>query len=217
MAYIYAMSDLHEGLELFKETISVVDWSEGNQLILLGDYINSHSPDYSILYFIKELQENHKEQVVVIMGNHELMLLEDIQSKVSSFNDAAVITWLKGLPFYYETDKQIYVHAGVDEEAEQLWKWGTEDYYFCSKYPHTTGQFYKDIIAGHVSTSEITGKDDYHKVYFDKHSHYYIDGNTRVSKTIPVLKYDTVSGKYSSFEKAIRKDGGFAWKEYAIK
>ncbi|MBP1309078.1 serine/threonine protein phosphatase 1 [Paenibacillus sp. 1182] len=217
MAYIYAMSDIHEELTLFKETLSLVDLSENNQLILLGDYIDIHSQDLSILYFIKELQENYKEQVVVIAGNHEFMLLEDIESKASSFNDTAVIDWLKGLPFYYETNNQIFVHAGVDEEAEELWKWGSEDYYFCSKYPHTTGKFLKDIIAGHVSTSEITGTSGYHNVYWDKQSHFYIDGDTRVSKTIPVLKYDTVSGEYSSFEKIKKDDCSFVWQEYVLK
>jgi len=217
MAYIYAMSDIHEELALFKETLSLVDLSEDNQLILLGDYIDIHSQDFNILYFIKELQEKHKDQVIVIAGNHEFLLLEDIQSKASSFNDTAVINWLKGLPFYYETDSQIFVHAGIDEEAEEYWKWGSEDYYFCCKYPHTTGKFYKVIIAGHVSTSEISGKADYHKVYWDKQSHFYIDGTVHVSKTIPVLKYDTVSGKYSSFEKIKQKDGSFVWQEYTIK
>lgn len=217
MVHIYAMSDIHEELDLFKETLSLVDLSENNQLILLGDYIDIHSQDLSILYFIKEIQEKHKDQVIVLAGNHEFMLLEDIESKASSFNDAALINWLKGLPFYYETDTQIFVHAGIDEEAEELWKWGSEDYYFCSKYPHTTGKFFKDIIAGHVSTSEISGNADYHNVFWDKQSHFYIDGNTRVSKTIPVLKYDTASGKYSSFKKIKQDDGSLVWREYAIK
>ncbi|GJM71578.1 hypothetical protein HMSSN036_37940 [Paenibacillus macerans] len=53
--------------------------------------------------------------------------------------------------------------------------------------------------------------------FWDKQSHFYIDGNTRVSKTIPVLKYDTASGKYSSFKKIKQDDGSFVWREYAIK
>lgn len=217
MAFIYAMSDIHEELDLFKEALSLVDLNENNQLILVGDYIDINSQDSSILYFIKELQETHnKDQVTVISGNHEFMLLEDIQSNLSSIKDVSLITWLKGLPFYYETDKQIFVHAGIDEEAGELWKWGSDHYYFCSKYPHTTGKFYKDIIAGHVSTSTITGDSDYHKVYWDEQSHFYIDGDTRISKTIPVLKYDTITGQYSSYEKIQLDDCSYAWKEYVI-
>lgn len=217
MPYIYAMSDIHEHLLLFEDTLKLVDLSGKNQLVLLGDYIDIHTLDLSILYFIKELQEQYKEKIVVLAGNHELLFLEDIQSQTISFDDITLIHWLQSLPFYYETATQVYVHAGVDEEAGELWKWGSEDYYYCNKYPHTTGTFYKDIIAGHISTSTITGKHDYHSVYWDKESHFYIDGDTRVSKIIPVLKYDTDSGQYSSFEKIELDDGTFIWHEYVIK
>lgn len=130
-------------------------------------------------------------------------------------NHKGLVRWLKGLPFYYETDYQILVHAGIDEESGDYWKF-SEDYYFCCKYPHTTGKFCKDIIAGHVSTSGITGNADYNKVYWDKQSHYYIDGNTHKSKIIPVLKYDTTSGKYTSFEKIKKDDSSYVWREYGI-
>jgi len=217
MPYIYAMGDIHEHLELFKETLELVDLSGNNQLILLGDYIDIHSQDLAILYFIKELQEKYGDKIIAIAGNHEYMLLEDMQSNFDLIDDIALTNWLKGLPYYYETNTQIYVHAGVDEEAGEYWKWGSEDYYFCSKYPHTTGRFIKDIIAGHIPTSEISGKANDHKVYWDKKSHFYVDGDTRVSKMIPVLKYDTELGRYSSFEQVEQADGSFQWVEYVIK
>ena len=53
----------------------------------------------------------------------------------------------------------IFVHAGIDEEAEDLWEWGTDDYTFTEKYPAQTGRFYNDmkIIAGHIGTAQISG------------------------------------------------------------
>ena len=59
---------------------------------------------------------------------------------------------------YFETDQQIFVHAGILEEAEDLWKHGTPKEYFTQKYPAETGCFYKDIIAGHISSAEIAKK-----------------------------------------------------------
>lgn len=56
---IYAMSDLHEELDLFKETLRLVNLSENNKLVLLGDYGNIHSQDLSFLYFIRRKQ-NHR-------------------------------------------------------------------------------------------------------------------------------------------------------------
>lgn len=217
MALIYAMSDIHGETELLKEMLKLVDLQDkNNKIILLGDYLNHKSKNYDILTFIKEFQDRYKSQVVVLLGNHEFMLIEDITSKKIIFDDKVIIDWLKSLPYYFETDTQIFVHAGIDEEAEELWKYGSESYYLCCKYPHTTGKFFKDIIAGHISTSEISGKSDYHKVYWDKQSHFFIDGDTPISKIIPILKYDTLSRKYSSFEKIKQADGSILWQEYDI-
>jgi serine/threonine protein phosphatase 1 len=98
-----------------------------------------------------------------------------------------IIFCMKKLQYYYETKDQIFVHAGVDEEAEDLWKIGTGDYFFVGKYPPTIGPFYKDIIAGHTSTGSILGDYEFSDVLFDGHNHYYIDGGTAKSGEIPIL------------------------------
>lgn len=218
MAFVYAMSDIHGEIEIFREMLEIVDLQDKeNKLVLLGDYINHKQKNFEVLYFIKNLQEQYKNQVVVLAGNHEFMFLEDIENKTIFFDDNAIINWLKALPYYYETDTQIYVHAGIDEEAGEYWKWGSEDYYFCSKYPHTIGKFYKDIIAGHIGTCTIANNDNYHRIFWDKQSHFYIDGTTEFSKIIPLLKYDTNTKRYSSFEKLEYGNGSFIWAEYVIR
>lgn len=109
-----------------------------------------------------------------------------------------LIAWLRGLPYYYETETQIFVHAGVDEEAGEDWKWGTEDRYYTEKHPAVTGRFYKDVIAGHVGTCWLAGDPGFHDVYWDGESHYYIDGTVVKSGYLPVLAYDEGSGRYFS-------------------
>lgn len=218
MAILYSLSDPHGEIEVFKETLGIVDLRDKkNKLVLLGDYIDHQQKKFELLYFIKDLQEQYKNQIIVLAGNHEYFLLEDIQNKSIFFDDDAMINWLKALPFHFETDSQIYVHAGIDEEAGEFWKWGSEDYYFCSKYPYTIGKFEKDIIAGHIGTSTITGDENYHKVFWDKQSHFYIDGTTELSKILPLLKYDTNTKRYSSFEKVTDENGLVRWVEYTIK
>lgn len=218
MAVLFSLSDPHGEIEIFKEMLEIVDLQdENNKLVLLGDYIDHKQKNFELLYFIKNLQEQYKNQIIVLAGNHEYFFLEDIENKTIFFDDDPMINWLKALPFYYETDSQIYVHAGIDEEAGEYWKWGSEDYYFCSKYPHTIGKFDKDIIAGHIGTSAITGDENYHKVFWDKQSHFYIDGTTELSKILPLLKYDTNTKRYSSFEKITDENGTVSWSEYTIK
>ena len=41
-----------------------------------------------------------------------------------------LIKWLRTLPYYYKTETQIFVHAGVDEEAEDWWEYGTPAHMF---------------------------------------------------------------------------------------
>lgn len=98
---------------------------------------------------------------------------------------------------YYETDLQIFVHAGIDEEAGKLWKELTSSEMFTNKFPLTTGGFFKDIVSGHVASWEVAKDKTYQgKIYHDSKSHYFIDGDVNNSKTIPVLCYDTITKKY---------------------
>lgn len=112
-------------------------------------------------------------------------------------NNRELIEWMKKLPVYYETETQIFVHAGVDEEAGEYWKYGTEDHYYMSKYPPTVGSFYKDIVAGHVGSSTLANDLNFHDIYFDGKSHYYIDSTVYVSHKLNLLIYDTETKKYT--------------------
>lgn len=101
-----------------------------------------------------------------------------------------LMTWLKKLPYFYETENQIFVHAGIDEEAGDWWPWGTAESIFVGKCPPATGAFYKDIIAGHVGTHRLAGDPAYHGVWFDGQSHYYIDGSGQLN----LLGWDKQNG-----------------------
>ena len=116
-----------------------------------------------------------------------------------------LISWLRELPYYYETETQIFVHAGIDEETRDWWKQATPECTFVGKYPATTGTFYKDIIAGHVSTATLAGDRDFHDIFYDGQSHYYIDGTVNASGQIPVLAYEEGKKNYC----ALLEDGTF--------
>lgn len=205
MGKIYAMSDIHGCMYEFEEALSLVDLSGDNMLILLGDYI--HGPDsYGVLNKIINLQlEYGQDKVVALLGNHEEMAIDGRWPiggiGEEGYNDhedeeELFIEWMKSLPRYYATDHQIFCHAGVDEEAGEMWEWGTDDYTYTEKYPAETGYFYMDIIAGHVGTSVISGDPGYHDIFFDGESHYYIDGTVLSSGAIPVIMVDTKKRKY---------------------
>lgn len=211
MAFIYAMSDMHGDMDAYERALSVVDLDDpANTLILCGDYLYEPHTDLAMIESIMALQAQHPEQVIVLAGNHELMYMTD-HEHVPAREDE-VLDWMRQLPFFHETDSQIFVHAGVDEEAGEYWKWGSEDAFYCEKHPWSIGPFLKDVIAGHVGTRTISGDPDFHDVFWDGASHYYIDGSVHITHAVPILKYDVARKRYTG----IKVDSSGAVEEYEL-
>ena len=107
------------------------------------------------------------------------------------------------MPTYYDAENQIFVHAGVDEEAGEYWMWGTSENILLDKFPAVKGRFYKSIVAGHVGTGtrDLANDRDYHDVFFDGESHYYVDGSVYKGGKLLLLGYDENDGKYYQIER----------------
>jgi len=212
MSKIYSMSDIHGFLKEFEEALELVliHLNEENiKLVLLGDYVHGGTEGSKVLDKIMSLQQKYgREKVIAILGNHDEWVMEgtstidsmdnNYQVKTSE-SDEMQIRWLKTLPRYYAEGNTIFVHAGIDEESSDLWEWGTSDEILTMKYPAEKGKILNlemKVVAGHVSTAEISGDPDFHDIYFDGESHYYIDGSVYYSGEIPVLMVDTDKDLY---------------------
>lgn len=265
MPVIYSISDIHGNYEAMIDTLELVDLDsdKNHKLILLGDYVDRGTESCQVLYYIKKLEEQYPEQVIILLGNHDQMFIEwltlkdelhwlaqednvltvksffseeqfndmmlkmkskkDTYSKISEYlaqelksHHASLVNWFVNKnegSLFYETDDQIYVHAGIYEVDETLWKHATEPSEFTWKYPAEIGYFYKDIIAGHNASAMVAEDISYlGKVYWDRQSHFFIDGDTPESNSVPLLKFDVDTGEYSSYYKQL--DG--SWTEYQI-
>jgi len=206
---VYCMSDIHGCLSDFEQRLDELSGCLGEKdakLILMGDYIHGGPDSYGVLDQIMGLEEEYgSNKVIVLAGNHEDAVLDRrcaIESAGKDYRkcegDSKYIAWMKKLRRYYCEGNTIFVHAGIEEEAEDLWELGTADYVFTEKYPAELGRFAagQKIVAGHVPTSTIAGNPDFHDVYYDGESHYYIDGDTARSHIIPVLRVDTDVDEY---------------------
>lgn len=109
-----------------------------------------------------------------------------------------LVGWLRSLPLYFKTETQVFVHAGIDEDAAEWWELGTSEDEMLNKYPPTTGPFLIDVIAGHVGSGQVADDPTFHDVFYDGYSHYFIDGSVMQSQRIPILTYDTETGQYGS-------------------
>ncbi len=218
---------IDRGRNSFKvlETIRNLQQDVGeNVIVLMGnhdrwfvDFLYGENPywldSFRNTAFLNEfLTTSELGSVNHLIARMKSHLAYGIVRKAMEERQQGLLSWMKDLPLFYETKHQIYVHAGVDEEAEDLWRVGTDDSYFTDKFPATKGYFYKDIIAGHVSTSTASGRRNLHDIYYDGHSHFYIDGVDSYPLSvrdedcvIPLLKYTEKNGRGTYY--SVQKDG----------
>lgn len=49
---------------------------------------------------------------------------DDADTYDHAADDGGYLIWMRNLPRYYSEGNTIFVHAGIDKEAEDLWEWG---------------------------------------------------------------------------------------------
>lgn len=143
------------------------------------------------------LDDEQKKQLAELKSRQARIQL--IRSNIRQCH-RELLVWAKKLPLYYETPTQIFVHAGVEEDIPKdemdYCTLGTPEYVFTGKYPPTTGQFYKDIIAGHTAASSVAGDPAFEGIFYDGASHYYIDGAVERTGKLLCLAYDEKVRRY---------------------
>ncbi|HHA7604452.1 TPA: metallophosphoesterase [Streptococcus pneumoniae] len=197
----------HQSFQVISKIIELEELHPNQIITLLG---NHEEWFYDWLILENPTSSSFSETIKNFFSPEELTYI--LKSNVNNF-EAGVrneiknnikfnpfINWFKKRyrdKRYYETDTQIFVHAGIDEEAGKLWKDLTSSEMFTNKFPITTGGFFKDIVSGHIASWEVAKDKTYQgKIYFDGKNHYFIDGDVYHSKTIPVICYDTVTKSY---------------------
>lgn len=85
---IYCISDIHGNLAAFDDLLRKVKFkSPTDKLILLGDYIDWGRNSIGVLRRVRQLVENYPQNVIALMGNHELLLI------ASQVNETARMVW----------------------------------------------------------------------------------------------------------------------------
>ena len=89
MSYIYAVSDIHGRYDLLQEIVCThVHFDQGDQLILLGDYVDGdqYGNAYLTLQYIYNLQLTYPQQIIVLRGNHEEWLSAYLNDRPTDLN-----------------------------------------------------------------------------------------------------------------------------------
>jgi len=140
MNRIFAIGDLHGCLDKLKQLISVIAADPVNDtLVFIGDYIDRQPGGRDVVDYILQLKEDYQD-VICLRGNHEDMLLgylegmdEDLYLANGGMMTLAAygispldaprvrkekipkshLHFFESLLPYYETDRYIFVHAGL--------------------------------------------------------------------------------------------------------
>jgi len=176
----FVIPDIHGCVKTLKKLVQRLNLTNDDQLFFLGDYIDRGPNSKGVLDYIIELETTNN--IFAIRGNHE----EDIQILVEVDNkglykryfrsqtnvifnpdyslDKKYLDFIKKLPYFYELESHLIVHAGFDftienplssdpdNLEEMVWLRSWEKNYSGDKVGNKT------IIHGHVITplNEIT-------------------------------------------------------------
>jgi serine/threonine protein phosphatase 1 len=144
MARTFAISDIHGcGISLDHLVSKEIKLKKSDELFLLGDYIDRGKNSKMVIDIILDLVSK-RYKVKCLRGNHEQMFLDtqndDVNhlhwkavfggnSTLSSFNinhydelDEKYKSFFEGLSYYFESKKNIFVHAGLNFSNENIFE-----------------------------------------------------------------------------------------------
>lgn len=134
----YVVSDIHGCNLAFRKALKSIKLKKRDTLFVLGDLIDRGSDSKGVLDTVFLLLD-HGFDIRCIKGNHEQMMLDsfdDITQKVNWMKNggketlksfltsdlekvpAKYIDFINSLPYYYNQDKFIFVHAAVNMKIE---------------------------------------------------------------------------------------------------
>ena len=138
----YAIGDIHGCaalLDTLLERIAVHAGDRPHKLVFLGDYIDRGPDSAAVLRTVSRLAWAEPERVTCLMGNHERMLLDAIQTEAAAAHwmynggeatmdsfgarDLAgiprdTLDWIEALPTLHGDQAHWYVHAGLRPGTE---------------------------------------------------------------------------------------------------
>jgi serine/threonine protein phosphatase 1 len=149
----YAIGDIHgcaDLLDALLERIAVHAGERAHRLVFLGDYIDRGPDSAAVLRTVSRLNWAEPDRVTCLMGNHERMLLDALETRegsahwmynggeatLDSFGARDVgglprdtLDWIEALPTLHHDAAHWYVHAGLrpgtdapdSDEHDRLW------------------------------------------------------------------------------------------------
>ncbi|MGD1840237.1 MAG: metallophosphoesterase [Thermonemataceae bacterium] len=155
MKRTFVIGDIHGCYDAFIKLLEQVNASDNDLIISLGDIVDRGNKSLELYRFFKE-----RKYAVVLMGNHERKHLKGVLSYSQEIVKVQLkeeyddfVAWIDSLPYYYETEEAIIVHAFFEqdkvlaEQKEEVLAGTTSgSRYLEEKYGE--GKYWTDFYAG---------------------------------------------------------------------
>jgi serine/threonine protein phosphatase 1 len=110
------VGDIHGCYEELLQLLAKVQLTEADCLVALGDIVDRGKDSLQVYDFLR-----NRPNTIVLMGNHERRHLHQTLSYSQEivklqFGDryGEFVEWIADLPYYYETEEAILVHAAIE-------------------------------------------------------------------------------------------------------
>lgn len=153
MSFTYAIGDIHGSLDMLQNLIARCEEHAGTRpmtFVFLGDYIDRGPHSADVVRYLIDLQSRLGDRAVMLMGNHESMLLAVVDGAMPAGNwrlgggtetlrsygvdnpanlPREHLSWLRSLQLRRDDGRRFFVHAGIDptkpldaqDEMDMLW------------------------------------------------------------------------------------------------
>jgi serine/threonine protein phosphatase 1 len=178
MERIYAVGDIHGCYDKLLALMEKMDIDfESDALVFLGDYIDRGPQSFEVVAYLADLNQRYAN-TIFLKGNHEQMLekylsgedritylvnggqqtLESYMNRPRPEGEPAIpsthLEFFKSLQIYHETQKYIFVHAGLKNKVP-LEKQKTEDLLWIRRrFIESKYDYGKMVVFGHTPLHE---------------------------------------------------------------
>ncbi|WP_206831489.1 metallophosphoesterase family protein [Alicyclobacillus fructus] len=165
------ISDIHGHLRPFARLLKVVDYRpDRDQLVLIGDYISGGPDSLGVLRRVRQLCA---DGAVALRGNHEEAVVRWMRGGMKPLGprrdplyraiaeDASLASFLRALPYAWEGERWVAVHAGIDPEKADWRQTAKRDLLTIRERfytrPHRVGKL---VVFGHTPCMMLHGTHD---------------------------------------------------------
>jgi serine/threonine protein phosphatase 1 len=176
-AFTFAIGDIHGCHRALLELLALCrDHAKGedHRFVFIGDYVDRGPDSRAVIATLRDLEQRAPDNVVCLMGNHEDLMLEAIDSGDPTwwFNNGGDdtlesygardpaslpqedIAWIRSLSLSFDDRQRFFVHAGVDpdlpldDQPRETLLWIRE------KFLRATREYGRLIVHGHTPTRD---------------------------------------------------------------